>query len=309
MNDVRGDADTVISVAGLSKRYGSTVAVDGVSFEVHRGEIFGLLGRNGAGKTTTVECLEGLRRADAGTLRVLGLDPGTQAVQLRRRIGCQLQESALPHTIKVWEALQWFASFTPHPVDWPDLLEQWGLADKRTAQFAQLSGGQRQRLFIALALVNDPQVVFLDEMTTGLDPAARHVAWDLVRRIRDRGTTVVLVTHFMDEAEQLCDRIAIIDQGRVVDLDTPHALVTRHTDQVTLRFSTPTADLSWLRALPQVADLTRDGDLVTVTGTGPVLLDVAAALVGHGLRPDDLRVDQPTLEDVFLQVTGHGLEE
>jgi ABC-2 type transport system ATP-binding protein len=187
---------------------------------------------------------------------------------------------------------------------------QWGLADKRTAQFAQLSGGQRQRLFIALALVNDPQVVFLDEMTTGLDPAARHVAWDLIRRIRDRGTTVVLVTHFMDEAEQLCDRIAIIDRGRVVDLDTPHALVTRHTDQVTLRFSTPTADdLSWLRALPQVAYLTRVGDLVTVTGTGPVLLDVAAALVAHGLRPADLRVDQPTLEDVFLQVTGHGLED
>ena len=306
---VRGTADTVISVAGLSKRYGSTVAVDGVSFEVHRGEIFGLLGRNGAGKTTTVECLEGLRRADGGTLRVLGLDPGIQAVQLRRRIGCQLQESALPHTIKVWEALQWFASFTPHPVDWADLLEQWGLAEKRNAQFAQLSGGQRQRLFIALALVNDPQVVFLDEMTTGLDPAARHVAWDLVRRIRDRGTTVVLVTHFMDEAAQLCDRIAIIDQGRVVDLDTPHALVTRHTDRVTLRFSTSAPDLSWLRALPQVADLTRDGDLVTVTGTGPVLLDVAAALVDHGIRPDDLRVDQPTLEDVFLQVTGHGLED
>ncbi len=301
--------DAVITVERLSKRYGSTVAVDGVSFEVHRGEIFGLLGRNGAGKTTTVECLEGLRRADGGRLRVLGLDPATQAGQLRRRIGCQLQESALPHTIKVWEALQWFASFTPRAVDWPDLIEQWGLAEKRTAQFTQLSGGQRQRLFIALALVNDPEVVFLDEMTTGLDPAARHVAWDLIRRVRDRGTTVVLVTHFMDEAEQLCDRIGIVDRGRLVDLDTPHALVARHTDHTTLRFSTGTSDLSWLHSVHHVDDVTRNGDLVTVTGSGSVLVDVAAALVAHGIHPTDVRVTQPSLEDVFLQVTGHGLEE
>jgi ABC-2 type transport system ATP-binding protein len=301
--------DTVIGVERLSRRYGSTVAVDDVSFEVHRGEIFGLLGRNGAGKTTTVECLEGLRRADGGRLRVLGLDPATQAGLLRRRIGCQLQESALPHNIKVWEALQWFASFTPRGVDWPELIEQWGLAAKRTAQFGQLSGGQRQRLFIALALVNDPEVVFLDEMTTGLDPAARHVAWDLIRRVRDGGTTVVLVTHFMDEAEQLCDRIAIVDRGRLVDLDTPHALVARHTDHTTLRFATGTPDVSWLHALPQVHTVTRAGQLVTVTGTGSVLVDVAAALVSHGLHPTDVRVEQPSLEDVFLQLTGHGLEE
>jgi ABC-2 type transport system ATP-binding protein len=193
----------------LTKRYGSVAAVSDVSFQVARAEIFGLLGRNGAGKTTTVECLQGLRRADAGDLRVLGLDPRTQARELRRRVGCQLQESALPARIKVWEALEWFASFSGQGGDWEELIKQWGLAGKRNAHFSELSGGQRQRLFIALALVNDPQVVFLDEMTTGLDPVARHVAWGLIEAVRARGTTVVLVTHAMEEAERLCDRLGL----------------------------------------------------------------------------------------------------
>ena len=300
---------TVVAVEGLSKRYGATLAVDDVSFEIHQGEIFGLLGRNGAGKTTTVECLQGLRRADKGSLRVLGLDPVTQGRELRRQIGCQLQESALPARIKVWEALQWFASFSRGGHDWERLIEQWGLSEKRDAHFSDLSGGQRQRLFVALALVNDPRVVFLDEMTTGLDPAARRVAWDLIEAIRERGTTVVLVTHFMDEAERLCDRLAVMDAGRLVALDTPQGLMATHTGEVTIRFSTSRRELSWLEGMPEVTRLARRDGLVEVSGRGPVLVDIAAALAAHGLRPADLRVEQPTLEDVFLEITGRRLEE
>ncbi len=299
----------VISVSGLTKRYGAALAVDNVSFAVARGEIFGLLGRNGAGKTTTVECLQGLREPDGGNIRVLGLDPQSRPRELRRLVGCQLQESALPARIKVWEALAWFSAFSPTGGDWQELLTQWGLADKRKAHFSELSGGQRQRLFIALALVNDPQVVFLDEMTTGLDPAARRVAWDLIAAVRARGTTVVLVTHAMDEAQQLCDRVAVMDAGRIVALDTPQGLVARHTRELTVRFSVPGCDVSWLGDLPTVTGVrARDGQL-TVTGSGPVLVDVAAALAAHGLRPADLNVDQPSLEDVFLRITGHRLGE
>ncbi len=221
-------SDTVIEVEHLRKVYGDAVAVDDVSFSVHRGEIFGLLGSNGAGKTTSVECIEGLRRPSGGTLRVLGRDPHRESRALAGRIGCQLQESRLPDHIKVWEALDLFAAITPGAADWRLLMEQWGLAEKRNASFASLSGGQRQRLFVALAFVSEPEIVFLDEMTTGLDPAARHVAWELIERIRDRGTTVVLVTHFMDEAERLCDRVAVVDAGRIVALDTPRGLVARY---------------------------------------------------------------------------------
>lgn len=301
--------EQVISVSGLTKRYGSVTAVSDVSFQVARAEIFGLLGRNGAGKTTTVECLQGLRQADAGDLRVLGLDPRTRAPELRRHIGCQLQESALPARIKVWEALEWFASFSGQGRSWKTLIDQWGLAGKQNAHFSELSGGQRQRLFIALALVNDPRVVFLDEMTTGLDPVARHVAWDLIETIRERGTTVVLVTHAMEEAERLCDRVAVMEAGRIVTLDTPSGLIAKHTRDITLRFDTGGHDVSWLSAIPTVTAVTERAGQAAVTGSGPVLVDVAAALAGHGLRPADLRVNQPSLEDVFLEITGHALEE
>ena len=301
--------EPVISVSGLTKRYGAVAAVRDVSFQVARAEIFGLLGRNGAGKTTTVECLQGLRRADSGEVRVLGLDPRTQAAAVRRQVGCQLQESALPSRIKVWEALQWFASFSARDGDWEKLIDQWGLAGKRNAHFAELSGGQRQRLFVALALVNDPQIVFLDEMTTGLDPAARHVAWELIEALRARGTTVVLVTHAMEEAERLCDRVAVMEAGRIVTVGTPSGLIAKHTREVTVRFDTGGQDVSWLAAVPTVAAVSEHGGQATVTGCGPVLVDVAAALAGHGLRPADLRVNQPSLEDVFLQITGHALEE
>jgi ABC-2 type transport system ATP-binding protein len=294
-----------ITVEHLHKHYGALEAVRGVTFDVQYGEIFGLLGQNGAGKTTIVECLQGLRRADAGNIRVLGLNPATQAQSLRRRIGCQLQESALPDRIKVWEALSLFASLAPAKPDWQKLMADWGLAEKAKSSFANLSGGQRQRLFVALALINNPEVVFLDEMTTGLDPAARHVAWELIRKIRARGTTVVLVTHFMDEAESLCDRLAVIDRGLVVTLDTPRNLVARYAEDLRVMFTTDAQDLTWLKTLECVNHIEREGLRVTVFGKGPVTVLVAAMLVEHGIVPADLRVEQPSLEDVFLGLTGH----
>ena len=215
----------VIQVENLTKRYGSTVAVDDLSFEVAEGEIFGILGRNGAGKTTTVECVQGLRRRDSGNVRVLGFDPDHAGRQLRRRIGCQLQESSLPDRMKVWEALDLFASMASDSVDWREMLDRWGLAAKAKTSFVNLSGGERQRLFVALALINNPEVVFLDELTQGLDPSARRVAWRLIKEIRERGTTVVLVTHYMDEAEQLCDRLIVVDGGRIIARGSPRQII------------------------------------------------------------------------------------
>jgi ABC-2 type transport system ATP-binding protein len=215
----------IIHVEHLRKVYGSVVAVDDISFEVAQGEIFGMVGPNGAGKTTAVECIEGLRSPSGGSIQVLGLDPQKDKYALRSRIGVQLQESALQNHIKVWEALDLFASLYPHSLDWRMLLEEVGLAEKRNASFAKLSGGQKQRLFIALALLNDPELVFLDELTTGLDPQARHAMWDLVRQMRDRGKTIFLITHFMEEAERLCGRVAIVDHGRIIALDSPEKLI------------------------------------------------------------------------------------
>jgi ABC-2 type transport system ATP-binding protein len=296
----------VIEVDGLRKLYDGTPAVDGVSFHVERGEIFGILGPNGAGKTTTVECVQGLRNADGGTLKVLGLDPKRSQREVRRRIGSQLQESALPDRIKVWEALDLFASITRHGPDWRTLLDTWGLADQADQSFASLSGGQRQRLFVALALVNEPEIVFLDELTQGLDPAARRVAWGLIREIRERGATVVLVTHYMDEVEQLCDRVVVIDQGRVLAQGTPHQLVSAASGTVTVRFSTE-LDVSFLDGLRSVTSVQRHGRTVEVVGTGPVLALVASALVERGILPDDLRADRASLEDVYLgMIAGRG---
>ena len=218
---------TIIEVEGLRKAYGGTVAVDGVSFTVREGEIFGLVGPNGAGKTSIVETLAGLRRPDAGIVRVLGHDPARERRDLAQRIGIQLQTAALPDRLRVWEALDLYTSFYRHPADWHELLADWGLEDKRHTAFADLSGGLRQRLLIALAFVGRPELVFLDELTTGLDPRARRATWDVVRSIRAKGVTVVLVTHFMDEAEQLCDRVAVVDRGRIVALDRPATLIDR----------------------------------------------------------------------------------
>ena len=294
----------VIEVEQLRKTYGTFEAVRDVSFTVQQGEIFGILGPNGAGKTTTVECIQGLRQPSGGSIRVLGLDPIRQRSQLKRRIGSQLQESALPDRIKVWEALDLFASLEPDGPDWRRLLDQWGLIDKAKTSFSGLSGGQQQRLFVALALINNPEVVFLDELTQGLDPSARRVAWDLIRAIRERGSTVVVVTHYMDEAEQLCDRLAVIDGGRVIATGTPQELIASSPRGLRIRFSTIDPDLSWLERVDGVTGITRRGDLAEVSGTGPVLALTAAALVAHGIVPADLRAVQPSLEDVYLDLIG-----
>lgn len=291
----------VVTVDKLEKRYGDVVAVRDVTFEVCSGEIFGILGPNGSGKTTTVECLQGLRSFDGGTVRVLGLDPAHEAGALRHRIGAQLQESALPDRMRVWEALELFSSLRPGGAHWETVMEEWGLTAKRDAAFASLSGGQQQRLFIALALVNGPEVVFLDEMTTGLDPAARREAWGLIDRVRDRGTTVVLVTHFMDEAERLCDRVVVIDDHTVIASGSPAQLVASSRRSGDVTFSTDD-DVSFLDAVPGVDRVARAGPNVTVTGSGPLLALVAAALVNRGIVPADLDGNRASLEDVYLDL-------
>lgn len=301
----------IVQVEHLRKVYGPTVAVDDISFEVYQGEIFGMVGPNGAGKTTTIECVEGLRPPDSGHIRVLGLDPHHDRYALRSRIGIQLQESVLQDRMKVWEALDLFASFYPHSVDWEPLLEQLGLADKRNTPFAKLSGGQKQRLFIALALVHDPEVVFLDELTTGLDPQARRAMWDLVRGIRERGKTVFLTTHFMEEAERLCDRVAIIDRGRIVALDTPENLIrmlsAEHRVVFTVDGSFKSQRLSKLTGVTRVETI---GDRVIVYGRGDGLVgEVVNALTTSGTRFRDLRTEQPNLEDVFLALTGRAMRD
>src|SRR5215469_9481475 len=259
----------VIQVSAIRKTYGSTVAVDDVSFEVNDGEIFGLIGPNGAGKTTTLECVEGLRTPDCGSISVLGLDPFKQVYKLQERIGVQLQQAQLQKRIKVWEAVDlWASLYGKKAIDGKHLLEQLGLSDKRNAWFMTLSGGQKQRLFIALALINDPEVVFLDELTTGLDPQARHAIWDLVRGIRERGKTVFLTTHLMEEAERLCDRVAIIEHGRIVEIDTPEHLVAKHCPERTVVLRTADSDAdARFRAIPRVESVTRQDDRVTIQGS------------------------------------------
>jgi ABC-2 type transport system ATP-binding protein len=305
--------DPVIDVQRFAMRYGCNFAVADVWLLVDRGEFLVIGVPIGSGKTTTVECIQGLRRPDGGSIRVLGLDPVHDVHALRQRIGSQLQQSALPDRIKVWEALDLFASFVPGESNWSLLIEEWGLTGKENTAFADLSGGQQQRLFIALALINNPEIVFLDELTQGLDPAARRVAWRLIRAVRDQGTTIVLVTHFMDEAEELCDRLAIIDHGRVIALDTPQGLIAEHGGPVTVRFSSDNQDLQWLEELAVVDGIERHGKHVAVTGSGPVVPLVSAALVEHGVVPDDMRVEQRSLEETFLRLTGRdetaGMEE
>jgi ABC-2 type transport system ATP-binding protein len=296
-------SDSVIWVEHLRKAYGLTVAAADVSFDVREGEIYGIVGPNGSGKTTTVECLQGIRIADSGRISVLGLDPRTELHALRPLVGSQLQESALPDRIKVWEAIDLFASLAPGRTDTRGLIHQWGLAGKEDAFFSGLSGGQRQRLFVALALVSSPKMVFLDEMTAGLDPAARHEAWELIKDVRDHGATVVLVTHFMDEAEYLCDRIAVFRTGEVIAVDTPEGLVSRASADVSVKFSTGEPDLTWLREVPGFRDMRRDGNEVEVLGSGPLLAYTAAALVAHDVAPPDLRTQRPSLEDAYLKLT------
>ena len=298
----------VIEVQNLHKAYGSTVAVEDISFNVQKGEIFCIVGPNGAGKSTTVESIMGLRQPDNGTIRVLGMNPEDEEQELRQRIGIQLQQAALPERLKVWEALDLYASFYDKTVSWEQLLADWGLTEKRNSNFKNLSGGQKQRLFIALALLNDPELVFLDELTTGLDPQARRTTWDAVRAIRDKGKTVILVTHFMDEAEELADRIAIIDQGKVVAIDTPQALVQNLQSSMRVRFTNPNGyDAGQLRRVSGVTDVEQRGKQVIVEGNGALLARVATALAEQNITPTDLRVEQANLEDVFLTLTGRDI--
>ena len=304
-------ARPAIQVSGLRKRYGATLAVDGVSFDVQDGEIFGLIGPNGAGKTTTMECVEGVRTPDEGRVTVLGLDPVRDAYALQLRVGVQLQEAQLQKRIRVREAVDLWASLYKAAVDPRTLLEQLGLGDKRDAWFMTLSGGQKQRLFIALALINDPELVFLDELTTGLDPQARRAIWDLVRGIRARGKTVFLTTHLMEEAERLCDRVAIIDHGRIVDIDSPASLVRRHCPERTVLLSTADADAeARLRSLSSVTVSRGDDGVLAVRGEADDLMTgVIQCLADHRIRVTDFRTVVPTLEDVFLKLTGHSIRE
>lgn len=302
----------VIQVRNFRKTYRSTVAVDDISFDVRDGEIFGLIGPNGAGKTTTMECVQGLRTPDRGTISVLGLDPFRDVYALQDRIGAQLQQAQLQKRIKVWEAVHlWAALYRRRPSDGERLLDQLGLSDKRNAWFMNLSGGQKQRLFIALALINDPEVVFLDELTTGLDPQARRTIWDLVRDIRNRGKTVFLTTHLMEEAERLCDRVAIIDHGRIIDMDTPEGLVRRHCPERTVVLRTDDANAeSAFRAMTHVADVTATDGRLTVRGSGDDLVtDVIHGLSDQRIHVTEFRTVMPTLEDVFLKLTGHSIRD
>ena len=302
----------VIQVLKIRKTYGRTVAVDEVSFEVHEGEIFGLIGPNGAGKTTTMECIEGLRRPDQGTISVLDLDPMRDVYKLQNRIGVQLQQAQLQKRIKVWEAVDlWASLYRKKGIDGDHLLAQLGLSDKRDAWFMNLSGGQKQRLFIALALINDPEVVFLDELTTGLDPQSRRAIWELVRGIRDRGKTVFLTTHLMEEAERLCDRVAIIEHGRIIDIDTPESLVNRHCPERTVVLDTenPFAEERF-RMIPGVGAVARCGSQFTISGRDDDLVtEIIHCLSENQIRVTDFRTILPNLEDVFIKLTGHTIRE
>jgi ABC-2 type transport system ATP-binding protein len=302
----------VIEVSGVRKAYGLTVAVAEASFEVKEGEIFGLIGPNGAGKTTTMECIEGLRKPDGGTIAVLGLDPFRQVYKLQDRIGVQLQQAQLQKRIKVWEAVNlWASLYRKKAVDGERLLEQLGLSDKRGAWFMNLSGGQKQRLFIALALINDPEVVFLDELTTGLDPQSRRAIWELVRGIRGRGKTVFLTTHLMEEAERLCDRVAIMEHGRIIDIDTPERLVARHCPERTVVLDTEFAGArERFQMIPGVELVTCIDKRFTICGRGDdFVTEVIHCLSESRIRITDFRTILPNLEDVFLKLTGRSIRE
>ncbi|GAA4905854.1 ABC-2 type transport system ATP-binding protein [Stackebrandtia albiflava] len=300
---------TALEVRNLHKRYGRHVAVEDVSFTVEEGEIFGVIGPNGAGKTTTVECIAGLRTPDSGAISVLGLDPIRDRAEVRERLGVQLQESGFPDAITVAEALELYSSYYRNPADWRELVELLGLADKRDTRYKALSGGQKQRLSIALALVGGPRIAILDELTTGLDPQARRDTWNLIARVRDTGVTILLVTHFMDEAERLSDRIAVIDGGRVAAVDTPAALIAQANAVQRVRFRVrQPLDGRVLTGLPDVTDVQITEGRWTVTGSGQLLSSVAGALARAQVVAEDLRVDRHGLDDAFEAFTGRAPE-
>ncbi|MFE7134336.1 ABC transporter ATP-binding protein [Streptomyces sp. NPDC057638] len=307
VNRGTGARGAVVEVSDLRKSYGGRNVVDGVSFTVQEGEIFGILGPNGAGKTTTVECVEGLRVPDGGRIRVAGLDPVTDRAEVTRLLGAQLQESELQAKLTVREALELYSAFYPRPLDWRPLAERLGLTERLKTRFGVLSGGQKQRLFIALALIGDPRVVVLDELTTGLDPRARRDTWEIVEDVRARGVTVLLVTHFMEEAQRLCDRIALIDGGRITALDTPRGLIGRAAGGTVISF-TPSAPLEEgeLAALPALASLEHKDGRITLSGTDETVNAVISLLAWHRVTAHQLRVTDATLDDAFLDLTTVG---
>jgi ABC-2 type transport system ATP-binding protein len=297
----------VIEVSGLHKEYGPKVAVDDVSFTVEAGEIFGILGPNGAGKTTSVECITGLRKPDGGRISVLGLDPQRDHDELRQQVGVQLQDGQLPDKLRVREALELYASFYSQPADADELIKRLGLDDRRDTAFEKLSGGQKQRLSVALALIGTPRVAVLDELTAGLDPAARREVWGLISEIRDTGVTIVLVTHFMEEAERLCDRLAVIDHGRVIATDTPSGLAGRAGGEQYIRFTASgPLEEDDLSILPEVHSVRREGDQFAVAGDEEALQAVMGVLIRRGIIARHLRLEQASLDDAFVALTGKG---
>jgi ABC-2 type transport system ATP-binding protein len=301
----------VIEVNNLQKSYGKLKAVDGISFDVKRGEIFGIVGPNGAGKTTTIECIEGLRNFDKGEISVLNLNPIKDCINFRNRVGMQLQESSLPARLKVWEIIDLYASFYDKSLNQKDLLKKFGLVEKKNDYFSKLSGGQKQRLFIILALLNDPDVIFLDEITTGLDPQARRAMWKMMIEIRNSGKTILLTTHFMEEAEYLCDRVAIIDNGHIIALDTPENLVKNLNGCVQISFLIKEDfEIKILESLNGIINIKIIDNKVVIHGNGKnILLDVVNLLSESKIDFTNLNMKQPNLEDVFLELTGHEMRD
>ncbi|MGI5157540.1 ABC transporter ATP-binding protein [Microbispora sp. CA-102843] len=299
----------IIEVDRLRKSYDGRIVVDGVSFSVEEGEIFGLLGPNGAGKTTTVECVEGLRKPDAGRVRLAGLDPVADRERVTPILGVQLQHSDLQGKLTVREVLELYSAFYAHPADWRGLIERLDLTDRLGVRFEKLSGGQKQRLFIALALIGRPKVVVLDELTTGLDPQARRDTWELIGSIRDEGVTVVLVTHFMEEAQHLCDRVALLRSGALAALDTPAGLI-ESTGSATVISFTPSRRLDDgdLAALPEIRSVRRlDGGRLVVTGTDETVEALMSMLALNRIAAGNLRVESASLDDAYLDITGKEL--
>jgi ABC-2 type transport system ATP-binding protein len=303
--------EAAIAVTDLRKQYGATKAVDGISFDVREGEVFGMLGPNGAGKSTTIEMIEGLRKPDGGTVTVLGLSQPRDAQAIKDHIGVQLQTTGLYPQLTVTEVLNLFRTFFPgrRTLSTDELIKLVDLEEKRNTRSKQLSGGQRQRLSVALALINDPELVFLDEPTTGMDPQARRQVWDVINGLRGRGKTILLTTHYMEEAQHLCDRVAIMDHGRILELDTPAGMVRRHFQEVAIEFQDGSSDLAVYRGLPGVTDAKLEGGRITLYSSDAP--QTMAALLSRQMGGEfrDLNVRGATLEDVFLKLTGRALRD
>ena len=311
------DGSAIVTVENLSKRYGGLEAVRGVSFSIGRGEVFGLLGPNGAGKTTTIEILEGLRSRNGGAVSVCGFDPAVDSRNLKERLGIQLQQTALPEKITVDETLALFGSFYRRRTPVADLLDWFGLAEKRHAFYESLSGGQQQRLALALALVNDPEIVMFDEPTAGLDPQSRREIYDLVKRLREQRRTVLLTTHYIEEAEQLCDRVAIVDHGRIIATGSPRELVEQSKELSHIEFVPATAlAMEQLRALEGADDVLatgawqRNGRYIIRSRQVPrTLMALMRLLISENNELLEVHVERPSLEDVFIELTGRRLRD